>query len=476
MSKIKKNYVYNLTLNIVTILASIIAMPLLSRKLGSEQLGIYSYNDSIVSFFMLFAFLGIKNYGNRLIASAPNKTEKSKQFFSLFGLQLILSLIVVIFYFLYIMYFCDSHYRLIALIQTINLLSVTFDINWFFYGNERFKPSLIIGIISKFIYLLFIIFFVHDTSDLINYTLIASLNMFLNNFLLFFLLRGQVISVKVTCKDIFAHLKPCLVLFIPLISVSLYKILDKIMLGQMANMIEVGLYEQAEKILKIPLQLTGTLETVMFPRLSYVVANNSEKDVTNKVDIYITNSLNLIMFVVLPIIFGLICISDDFVPLFLGNEFVNSSILLKGLLISVIFITYGCVIRTHYILPKKMDKLFIISVTLGAVTNIVLNLILIPLYQARGAVIATIFAEFVVVFYQTLCLRKQLNIKKYMKIMLSYLLKVIIMSIFVILIGKHNYSSLYLKILIQIIVGVIIYAVMNQRIIKLILNSFGKKF
>ncbi len=475
MTSTKKNYIYSLILNVSNILISIIVMPLLSRSLGSEQIGIYSYTNSIVSFFMLFALLGIKNYGNRLIAGLSDKKEKSKEFLSLYILQIIISILVSIAYILYVFIFCEKTYQIVALVQSLNLLSVAFEINWFFYGNEEFRPALIVGTISKFIYFFLILLFVHNPSDLIIYTAIAGVYTLVNNLFLVCLLRKKVVKVSVTLNDVLKHLKPCLILFIPVISVSIYKIIDKMMLGKMANMTEVGLYEQAEKIIKIPLQLSLTLETVMLPKMASVIS--SGEDVDNRVDGYILNSLNFIMFLVMPIVFGIICIADDFVPVFLGNDFAGSSVLLKGLAISVIFIVYGSVIRTHYIIPKKKDKVYVCSVMLGAIFNVILNLSLISKLQAKGAVIATIVAEFVVIFYQSICLKKCFDINEYMKVVLKYLIKALIMSLFVILIGLIDFKSIYLKLLLQIIVGIFVYSVLNIRHIQNLISniSFVKK-
>lgn len=459
MTSTKKNYIYNLILNISNILISIVIIPFLSRKLGSEQIGIYSYTNSVVSFFMLFSLLGIKNYGNRLIAGLSDKKEKSKEFLSLYTLQIVVSILVSIVYILYTVMLCEKIYQPVAFVQTLHLLSVTFEVNWFYYGNEEFKLPLIVGTVSKFIYFLLILTFVHNPSDLIVYTIIVSFYSLINNICLVCLLRKQIFIVKFTSKDVLKHLKPCLVLFLPVISVSIYKIMDKIMLGKMTSMIEVGLYEQAEKITRIPLQLISTLEAVMLPRMTNIISSKNEN--TIQIDKSISNSLGFIMFAIMPIVTGLICIADDFVPLFLGYEFYGSSTLLKGLSMSLVFIAYGCVIRTHYIIPKKKDKIYVYSVTLGATFNIILNFILIPTLGAKGAVIATILAEFIVVFYQSLCLKKFLDLKRYIKVILNYLVKTLIMSIFVVLVGLINFKSIYLKLLVQIIVGIVIYSILN---------------
>ena len=469
MTNTKRNYIYNLISNISNVLFSFILLPYLSRKLGTEQIGIYSYTNSIVTYFMLFSLLGIKNYGNRLIASSKDdKKEKSKQFLSLYCLQIITSFLVVLFYLIYIFFFCKEN-QTVAFIQTIYLLSAMFDINWFFYGNEKFKPALVIGIIMKVIYFLCIILFVKAPQDIFKYVFIVSVYTLLKNLFLFLLLKKQIEWVKITKKDISYHIKPCLVLFLPVLSVSIYKIMDKIMLGNISGTLEVGFYEQAEKIINIPLQLIEALGSVMLPKMAHLVANQKETNV-NK---YIHHSLTFIMFLIIPIVCGLICIADSFVPFFLGSSFAKSATLLKGLAISVIFIAYGNVIRTHYIIPKEKDNILVKSVALGALINVILNILLIPRYDSLGAVIATIIAEFVVVLYQTVKIKKEAPIFTYLKDIWIILFKSIVMCIPVICVGFLPITSVFFMIFLQMITGILCYALLNRNYIN---NLLGKNF
>lgn len=466
MNDTKKNYIYNLILNVSNMLFSIVLLPFLSRKLGTEQIGIYSYTNSIVTYFMLFSLLGIKNYGNRLIAGIKdNKEEKSKQFLSLYYLQLIVSLVVVLFYFGYTFLFCKSN-QTMFFIQTIYLLSASFDVDWFFYGTEKFKPALLIGTFTKIIYLLFVIFFIKGPQDVLKYVLIVSIYTLLNNIILFSMLRGQIKFTKVTKEDIIIHLKPCLILFIPVLSVSIYKIMDKIMLGNISGTLEVGFYEQAEKIINIPLQLINSLGVVMLPKMSNLLINEKNTDV-NK---YILNSMRFSMFLVFPIVCGMICIADSFVPFFLGEAFTKSSVLLKGLAISVIFIAYGNVIRTHYIIPKSKDSVLVWSVCFGALINVIFNILLIPRFASMGAVFATVLAEFTVVLCQTISIRKNLEMMSFFKEIAIIALKSILMCIPVVLVRFLPISNILLKLLLQIILGVVCYIVLNIRYIKYVLK------
>lgn len=113
----------------------------------------------------------------------------------------------------------------------------------------------------------------------------------------------KVEKTKVSLSEILEHLKPCIILFIPVIAISLYKKMDKIMLGIMSTKTEVGFYENAEKIISIPAAIISALGTVMLPRMSNMIANGEN----DRFKVYIDKSMEFIMFLALPITFWSNC-------------------------------------------------------------------------------------------------------------------------------------------------------------------------
>lgn len=456
MSQIKKNFMYNVFYQILIIIIPIITVPFISRTLGSEGIGIYSYTYSIVYYFMLIGLLGINNYGNRSIAKTRDDKEKlSKTFISIYSIQLFMNLLMIIVYMLYIVLF-DNKYSVVATIQIIYLLSNMFDINWFFFGLEKFKLTVTRSSIIKILSIVFIFTLIRKESDVWLYTLILGGGALISNLLLVPFLLKEIKFVKITFKDIKKHIKPVLILFIPVVAVSLYRVMDKIMLGAMSNINEVGFYEQADKIVTIPLGVITALGTVMLPRVSNLVAKGDNEAILK----YIKKSINFMMFLSFPMCFGMIAVSNDFIPLFLGSGFNKTAVLINYISCIVVFASFANVIRTQYLIPKEKDKIFTISVLGGAVINLLLNSILIPRFQSIGACVGTIAAELFVMLYQTISVRKELPIKEYFTDISSYFIKALIMFIVVILIKQLN-INVYLKVALQIICGCIIYFVLN---------------
>ena len=460
MNQIKKNFIYNIIYQIFTIILPLITVPYISRILGTEKIGIYSYTYSIAYYFMLIAMLGINNYGNRAIAqSRDNRKELSKKFMSIYFIQLVMSCIMILMYVLYINIF-DVEYKTIALIQTIYLIANMFDINWFFFGLEKFKITVTRNTFVKLISLIFIFVFVKRNEDLWIYTTILACSSLISQLLLFPILNKEVDWIRITFNDIKQHIIPCLTLFIPVIAVSLYKVMDKVMLGCLNNVSEVGLYEQAEKITQIPLGLIISLGTVMMPRASNLFSKDKIEEILN----YISKSIKFTMFSCFPIVFGLMAISNDFIPLFLGKEFCKSSTLLNILSITLIFISFANVLRTQYLIPNNRDKEYSISVILGAIVNLIINFILIPKYASIGACIGTVFAEATVCVYQAFVLRNELNIKRYINNSVPFLLKSLIMFCITYLVGLIN-INIYIKLFIQVLSGIIVYVLLNYKYI-----------
>lgn len=465
----KKNFIYNIVYQVLVLILPLITMPYISRVLGADGVGIYSYTHSIAYYFMIISMLGLNNYGNRTIAKVrDDKNKLSKEFCSIYLFQLITSTLMIILYLLYVTVF-DNEYKEIAYIQTMFVISAMFDINWFFFGIEKFKLTITRNTVIKISSLLLIFLIVKTSKDVWKYTAIVAGSTLFCNLILFTFLRKYIKITKVTKKDVLKHLKPNLIMFLPVIAVSIYKIMDKIMLGILSNVTEVGYYENAEKVAQIPLTIITALGTVMLPRVSNMLSNNQE----DRVKELLRKTMPFIMFLALPMTFGVIAISRDFSIIFFGSSFEKSGYLMQLLSVTLIFLSWGNVIRTQYLIPKEKDREYLISAFLGALINFIMNIIFIPKYASLGACIGTITAEFVVMFYQSFVVRKDLEIKHYISSSVAFLIKSIIMFGVVILIGM-NIEDRLLKIIVQVFTGGMLYGIMN---FNYIINNLGiKKF
>ncbi len=229
-----------------------------------------------------------------------------------------------------------------------------------------------------------------------------------------------------------------------------------------------GYYENAEKIVQVPVAVITAIGTVMLPRISNMLSNQKEQQVKEIME----KTVPFMLFMAFPMMMGILAISKEFSVMFLGEGFAKSGILMQLLAVTIIFFAWGDAIRNQYLIPKEKDKEVIISSFLGAGINFILNYILIKKYAAIGACIGTIVAEFSVVFYQTWVIRKELNIRKYIGKSIPFLWKSLVMVIIVSCIKYINIDNNVIKVICQIVCGALVYTLLN---IKYILDDLGLK-
>lgn len=466
MKKLKENFIYNVFYQILALLIPFITIPYASRILGVNGIGEYSYTYSIVYYFMIIGLLGITNYGSREIAKVrDNKKLMNYKFCSIYYMQLLFSLLISLIYVVFIL-LSNSSYKVLFIIQILYMLSIMTDINWFFYGIEDFKITTIRSSTIKVLSLILIFIFVKDKNDTPIYTLILSGSTFLSNLLLLFFLNKHIRFIKVKFNDIWTHFAPCLVLFIPIIAMKIYKVMDKTMLGLMTNVTEVGYYSNADGIINIPMGIIVALGVVMLPRLTNLISKGNEEEAS-----YIfSKSFNFSIFLASPIMFGLMAISKDFSIIFLGNDFARTGVLVEILSITIIFMTISNALRTQFLIPHGKDREYIIAIIIGAIVNVILNLIFIPKFGCLGACIGTVSAEFLVMFFHIKFSAKYMDIMKLIKNNIRFILSGFLMFISVVMFG-NLIDNIYIKLFLQILLGMGVYFLINYNYIRKLIKK-----
>ncbi|MBE6760339.1 MAG: flippase, partial [Ruminococcaceae bacterium] len=248
---VKKNFVYNIIYQLLAIVVPLITSPYISRVLGADMIGVHSWTHSVVFYFMIFALLGVSNYGNRSIAAARAAGDPSEAFCSIYACQLISSAAMVLLYVLYLVLF-PVKYPLIAGLQIFFVLSSALDVTWFFNGLEEFRITVIRSCAVRLAGLAGIFIFVRTADDLWKYTLIVSGTTFLGSVLLWPPLLRRVRLTIPKPSQLVPHIKPILVLFLPVLCISIFANMDKYMIGRMSTITESGFYENTDKIIGIP--------------------------------------------------------------------------------------------------------------------------------------------------------------------------------------------------------------------------------
>lgn len=452
----RKNIFYNIFYQISVIIIPLITSPYISRIVGKEGVGIYSYSTSIASYFALFILLGVGNYGARTIArTCDDKLLCSKNFLSIYTSQLICSVLVISIYIGYIILTNQKYYTALV-IQILYLLSVVLDVNWYFTGTGQFKITVTRGIIIKFAQVIFVFIFVKSSADIYKYIIIMTGGTLLGQILLFPVLLKQIHITKIGIRDILHHLKPNLILFIPILATSVFTVMDKIMLELINHDIAaVGIYEYSEKIVKLPLGVITAIGAVMLPKISNLLANNQY----SQSKAYFHMSMRYVGILVVAMAFGIAGIAPIFSIVFYGQEFSECGSIITMLSIILITSSWANIIRTQYLIPQGKDKIYIVAVVGGAISNLALNCIFIPKLGATGAAIGTIGAEIILCITHTFGVWNKLDIKNYLVDWISYTSCGIVMFLIVRIIGRAMETSIF-TLLVQVIGGAIIYITM----------------
>lgn len=452
---LKLNYIYNVSYQVLSLITPLITTPYVSRVLGADGIGDYSFTASVVTYFSMVAVLGTLTYGNREISYLQDdRAARSTLFWEIELLSFLSTGICTAAYLIFLL-FCDrSRFSLYA-IQTISIVCVAFDIAWLLQGMEEFGKVMFRNMLFKVINIVFIFTAVRDKDDLFLYVAGMVLLALASNLSIWFYLPQYIDRPVWNNLHPMRHLKPTLALFIPSVAMSIYTVFDKTMIGLFANNFENGYYEQALKISKTALTLVTALGAVMIPRMGYYF-NQKNMD---KVKELTYQSYNFVWFLGVPLSFGLIGISQNLVPWFYGKGYDKITVLLPILGLLIIIIGLSNVTGIQYFVTTKRERLLTGTVIIGAVVNFVCNLILIPKLYSIGASIASVAAETVITLTQLYLIRNELSFTRIMAQSVKYLLAGACMLL-VLFFENHYLSASVLHSCIMIFSGAIVYFVM----------------
>lgn len=403
---VKKNFAFNSAYQVLNILVPLVTTPYLSRTIGSVGNGLFTYTQSITNYFVLFAALGMSNYGVRAIAECGNNREKrSHVFWNACAMNTLTGIVVFAVYLVYCFTLGAKNLTL-SLLWCLWVVGQVIDVTWLLFGCQEFAVPTVRNFITRLLGMCFIFLFVHDVNDTWGYVFAVAAPFFINSILVWAFVHRYVDFEMPTWHEMLKHLKPCLLLFIPVIATSLYTLLDKVMLGAMTDMNQTGLYDYSEKISKMPMAIITALGAVVLPKMATVMATGKIEEGKKLV----SATMWFMESCALALMFGIIAVAPEFVPVFFGPGYDECISLMSILSLIIPLVCATNVIGVQYMVPTHHDKEFTVSVLIGAVVNVAINLYALPRYGALGASIATVAAEFSVLAAQSIMVRGELDL------------------------------------------------------------------
>ena len=421
--KVIKNYLYNAGYQILLMLAPLLTTPYVSRVLGAHANGINTYTNGWVTFFCLFGQLGINLYGNREIAYCRDDAcQRSTAFWEIYLVQVCASVTALSAYLVAVFLF-SSTFKLYFLLQTVYIITGMLDISWLFMGLEDFKKTVVRNTLVKIVAIVLIFLCIRSPQDLKWYILLLGLSGLLGNVSLWPYIRGLIKPVRLSQLHPWRHVYPTLLLFVPAMTTQVYLVVNRLMLGRMSTQAAVAQFDFGDKMIKLVLSIVTATGAVMLPH----IANKFAEGDIHSINRSMQASFDFCTALAVPIMFGLIAIAPKFAPWFLGGEYGPTSQVIVWEAPAVLFIAWSGVTGTQYLMPTHREKAYTLSVTIGAVVNVVVNLILIARYQVVGAALTTSISEAVVFLIQLGLISTQVQISKLFQGTYKYLLAGLIM-------------------------------------------------
>jgi flippase wzx len=350
----------------------------------------------------LLATLGVANYGTKVISG--NRNEISKNFWGIYSLQFSATLLSISLYsvFCLCLPFMQNP---VAYILGLSLVSKGLDISWLFQGLEDFRKITVRNITVKLVGVTSIFLFVKSESDIYIYVFLLTIFELLGQLSMWIPAREFIGRPHFDIEYAKCHLKPIIMLFLPQIAISLYVTLDRTMLGALASTKDVGIYDQALKLVNILLTLVTSLGSVMLPRVAGLLASGDKRAV-NKMHEMSFLIYNLVIF---PIMAGMLIVNDDFVQFFLGQDFQDARYAIAIMIFRMFFIGWTNIMGIQILIPHNKNREFMISTTVPAIISVGLNLIFLPKLGYIGAAIVSVLTEALVWAIQLYFTRRYLK-------------------------------------------------------------------
>ena len=402
---VAKNYIYDLIYRILQVLTPLITAPYVSRVIGSDGIGDYSYTQAICSYFTLTAVLGSNVYGQREIAFCrEDRTKRSLVFWEIMIIRFATILISGIAYIIRCQ-FAEGTIQVLLLLQCVDLFGLVFDVTWLIQGVEEFKIMLYRNLFIKFFSIAAVFLLIHSKKDLYLYVFLLSMAVVLGNVTLWPRLRQYISKPDWKNLQLKRHFLPIFSLFLPTVALRLHDSFDKVMLGHIIHSSdENGYYEQSRKIVTMAITIVTSLSNVMLPRMAALFAENNKE----KLKEYLYNSFEVVWVLALPISFGLAAVSDNLVPWFFGAGYDKVAVLLKAFAPICLAMAVMNVIGLQYLVPTDRQRKYTMSIVIGTIANILMNAVMIPYLASLGAVIASVLSETVIIAVQLFMIHKEI--------------------------------------------------------------------
>ncbi len=453
---IAKNSIYYLIYNVLNIFFPFITGIYVARVLMPNSVGQVTYAQNIVQYFVILSFLGIPTYGLREIAKVKdNQSERNKLFSELFIINSISTVFFLTVY-LILIYAVPTFrlqlplYLIVGLLVAFNFLNIS----WLYEGMEEFRFISIRNIIFKAVSFISLVLFVRGQDDILWYAAITVIGT-AGNYIVNMLCHGRFAHFTLKKLEFKRHLKPIFFLVAVNLAIEIYSLVDTTMIGIFCKDENVAFYSYGNKIYKILLQVVNTFTMVIVPRISKYYANG-ENDKFNEL---LSSTLKTLLLFAIPMTIGIQFVAGYVVDILYTSTYVSSATVLRILCWLLIISPIGYLLGSRVCLVTGHENQMLISVTVGTVINVIGNSILIHVYQEKGAAIASVFCEFVVMVIYVFQGKRYFKLHNIKKDVLKIVGAAIVMTVGLVVMEWLLPAGKVLKLIVEVCISVLIYVI-----------------
>jgi len=444
--RITKNFLSLSIGQIISQFITFIVFIYLARVLGVGNFGKLNFAQAITVYFLLIGNLGLTTLGTREVA---REKESSTNYV---GGIITLRMILTFFSFCSLILFTllikkPTEDKYLIVFYGLSLCPTALLIEWFFQGIQKMEIIGISRVLNRSLYLVLVLILVKSSQQLlvIPYLwLIAGI--FSSGFLLYiFVKRVGKIKPVFNLSLWKTLLRVALPMGFAWIMIQIYGNFDTLMLSFMKTDEVVGWYNAAYKIIFFIFMLGGCYITSIFP-----VVSRCYKESPEKLSILLSHSAKLMITIGFPLGIGGTILGKPLMRQFYGVNYDNGVIAFQ-ILVWYVVISFISMVYANSLLACNREKKYAIGVMFAAITNLVLNIFLIPCLGLKGAAIATVVSELVLFIY---------TYREFQKIRKVEFKKYILRPLFSgLVMGAFLYMSLEWNIFLLIFLGMGIYIV-----------------
>lgn len=458
-NSIARNAIFNVMYKALSVVFPLVIVSYASRKLGAGGIGVVSSAQNLVTYFTIFAALGIPSYGVRLISQTKKDKELcNKSFTELFVINFLSTMVCVLIYFVMLNNFGFKITKLNYVFSSLIFLNI-FNIDWLYEGNEKYDYIAIRSLVVKAISLVLLFLFVHDKTDIFMYAIIVCFGTAGNYILNMFSLHKYV-HFDFKGINLSQHMKVIIAFLGSVIAIEIYSLIDVSMLTYFKNSEVVGWYSNASKIVKMLANTITAIGAVMLPRLSFCFIEKKFDDIQK----ICSNFLDATLTFALPAAFGICLIAKEIVLILFGADFYNSILTIIILSPLIIFMPLSGGIFGQILLTSNHEKKYFFCVGIGALLNAILNYFFIITLSYNGAAIASVITEIVVnimmIIYSYKIIDLKIDYKEIGKTLFASLIMFVgVMTLKIAFFNALN-ISVFVSLILQVVVACLIYFIL----------------